>query len=376
MMLPMQESGRILFDSLCQWGQCFGLNNNCVTPTDAIVTNLRDDEKKGSRHQRRQSRTESSTSLHSQATKKRSGNKERSSRQQPSSKNMKSQAAIGHAQDVASAKTTANQIRLTCARTRTCKKEDIFRTKENTASYHNRRCQRTPAKRNQNVIRNNDNRKNDNNRNSREEANYESCSATSLGGVAHYALCFATPIRGSSAEEMREGTASIPLTTSETFEDESTLNTCEETISSTLYFDAKIAHMQETRPPMPLFNKYKVNTDASLNELQRIVSSDSHRSFEAFNSDKDNEKHYQEILKMVASNIPTRPGIVNPPRKQQPMAMQKMNHKIITKLDYSMADTHKHHVSTPMTLATSSSSYSCHSDQSLSCMSTSIMAEI
>jgi hypothetical protein len=80
------------------------------------------------------------------------------------------------------------------------------------------------------------------------------------------ALCFATPIH--DEEEPNE----ILKTES----DCNTLNTAEDTITSTLFFERKYAHIVEHRPPMPLFSDFKVEDDH--NELRRIVASDSHNS--------------------------------------------------------------------------------------------------
>jgi hypothetical protein len=81
------------------------------------------------------------------------------------------------------------------------------------------------------------------------------------------ALCFATPVH-------EEGEANEILKTES---DCATLNTCEDTVTSTLFFERKYAHIVEHRPPMPLFNQFKVSTHES-NELRNIVASDSHNS--------------------------------------------------------------------------------------------------
>jgi len=81
----------------------------------------------------------------------------------------------------------------------------------------------------------------------------------STKGVAN-ALCFATPIRDGDEEV-------------EDCSDTNTLNTCEDTITSTLYFDNKYSHIEQKRPPMPLFQSFRVEED-----LRRIVATDSHNS--------------------------------------------------------------------------------------------------
>ena len=78
--------------------------------------------------------------------------------------------------------------------------------------------------------------------------------------VVANALCFATPIR-EAEEEVEDCSDTI------------TLNTCEDTITSTLYLDNKYSHIQEKRPPMPLFQSFRVEED-----LRRIVATDSHNS--------------------------------------------------------------------------------------------------
>ena len=87
-------------------------------------------------------------------------------------------------------------------------------------------------------------------------------------GVAN-ALCFATPIRDEDDDDDEDD---APLNEPD---DDSTLNTCEDTITSTLYFDAKYSHLVENRPPMPLFHHFKVNEE---DQIRRIVATDSHNS--------------------------------------------------------------------------------------------------
>lgn len=86
-------------------------------------------------------------------------------------------------------------------------------------------------------------------------------------GVAN-ALCFATPVRDEDDDD------AVPLNEPD---DDSTLNTCEDTITSTLYFDAKLATMVESSPPMPLYQQYVVD-DGRSDSIKRIVESNSHRS--------------------------------------------------------------------------------------------------
>ncbi|KAL3908796.1 MAG: hypothetical protein SGILL_008345, partial [Bacillariaceae sp.] len=85
------------------------------------------------------------------------------------------------------------------------------------------------------------------------------------------ALCFATPVRGTEEELDETDMKSVDNS------DTATLNTNgEDTITSTLYFDSKYAHIQETRPPMPLFNQFKIGQ--AKDEIRTIMATDSHSS--------------------------------------------------------------------------------------------------
>lgn len=84
------------------------------------------------------------------------------------------------------------------------------------------------------------------------------------------AMCFATPIRGTEEEQEESDLRSVDNS------DANTLNTCEDTITSTVYYDNKLAHMTETRPPMPLFSQFKIGS--SKDEIRNIMASDSHSS--------------------------------------------------------------------------------------------------
>ena len=83
------------------------------------------------------------------------------------------------------------------------------------------------------------------------------------------ALCFATPIRGT--EEEQEDLKSLDCS------DTATLNTNgDDTITSTLYFDSKYAHIQESTPPMPLYSQFKIGQ--ARDEIRTIMATDSHSS--------------------------------------------------------------------------------------------------
>lgn len=90
------------------------------------------------------------------------------------------------------------------------------------------------------------------------------------------ALCFATPIRGTEEEQEEQDMKSVDCS------DTATLNTNgEDTITSTLYFDSKYAHIQESTPPMKLFNEFKLGQDKD--EIRTIMATDSHSSVRMMN---------------------------------------------------------------------------------------------
>jgi len=80
------------------------------------------------------------------------------------------------------------------------------------------------------------------------------------------ALCFATPIRDKDEDDE-------PVRSSDTSAG-GTLNTCEDTITSTIYWEQQYNHIIVNRPAVPLFNEFRVRDD----ELRQIVASDSHNS--------------------------------------------------------------------------------------------------
>jgi len=84
-------------------------------------------------------------------------------------------------------------------------------------------------------------------------------------------LCFATPIRGTEEEQDEQDLKSLDHS------DTATLNTNgDDTITSTLYFDSKYAHIQESTPPMPLFSQFKIGQ--AKDEIRTIMATDSHSS--------------------------------------------------------------------------------------------------
>jgi hypothetical protein len=80
-------------------------------------------------------------------------------------------------------------------------------------------------------------------------------------------LCFATPIRGDS--DMGDAASVVS--------DSNTLNTAEDTITSTLYYETtKLAGLKQKNPPMPLFNSHAVEAK---DDIHTIVVTRSHSSF-------------------------------------------------------------------------------------------------
>lgn len=75
--------------------------------------------------------------------------------------------------------------------------------------------------------------------------------------VVMRSLCFATPIRDSDDEQ--DDAASV-------VSESNTLNTAEDTITSTVYYErTKLAGLEQKSPPMPLFHSQSVNDVAQLN---------------------------------------------------------------------------------------------------------------
>lgn len=116
------------------------------------------------------------------------------------------------------------------------------------------------------------------------------------------ALCFANPVHDCSGTTNR-GNDDI-LSQSNTY-DNNTVNTAEDTITSTICFENKYNHQQETRPPMPLFNRYKVEcNDWRDNVLLGIVSSGSHQSIHML---EEFQNHSEQNYPSLFSNVPVTP---------------------------------------------------------------------
>jgi len=90
-------------------------------------------------------------------------------------------------------------------------------------------------------------------------------------GVAK-ALCFANPVR--DPVDLYKEDSSVA----------NTLDTTDDTITSSMYFDAQYSHKMEKSPAMPLFTEYKVKSSQSeKNTLMEIISSGSHQSIHMLN---------------------------------------------------------------------------------------------
>lgn len=73
-------------------------------------------------------------------------------------------------------------------------------------------------------------------------------------------LCFATPIRGSHENDDNNSVVS----------DSNTLNTAEDTMTSTVYYEqVKLAGLQQKNPPMPLYGTHQIDDSQ---EIRQIVA--------------------------------------------------------------------------------------------------------
>jgi hypothetical protein len=96
-------------------------------------------------------------------------------------------------------------------------------------------------------------------------------------------LCFATPIHGDDSFNQMDCAASV-------VSDSNTLNTAEDTITSTLYYETtKLAGLKQKNPPMPLFNSHAVEAK---DDIHTIVATRSHSSFR-LSSSSNNDALYQ-----------------------------------------------------------------------------------
>jgi hypothetical protein len=163
------------------------------------------------------------------------------------------------AKALAQAKLAANPPRYRTKRKRSAQaREEIFRSKDDRNSGRN-------------GSRNGNGASSGNRHGQASSSNYTPQTDFSRLLNPSLALCFATPVRGTEEEPEETDMRSVDNS------DTATLNTNgEDTITSTLYFDSKYAHIQETRPPMPLFNQFKIGQ--SKDEIRTIMATDSHSS--------------------------------------------------------------------------------------------------
>lgn len=121
------------------------------------------------------------------------------------------------------------------------------------------------------------------------------------------ALCFATPVRDEDEED------DLPLNLEP--DDDSTLNTCEDTMTSTVYFESKYADVVEKRPPMPLFSHFKVSDEQD--HIRKIVATDSHNSLNMIRLFNENLTKSQEELPDSSSD--EEPALPPPPPAAAPV---------------------------------------------------------
>jgi len=105
------------------------------------------------------------------------------------------------------------------------------------------------------------------------------------------ALCFATPIRD-SADLCDAGSV---------VSDTNTLNTAEDTITSTLYYEkTKLAGLKQKNPPVPLFNCFAVEPK---DDIHHIVLTHSHSSVKLLDM-YGGARHQQPIMEVDDESTP------------------------------------------------------------------------
>jgi len=113
-------------------------------------------------------------------------------------------------------------------------------------------------------------------------------------GTVARALCFANPVFDSGNNN---GIAKV-----DTYGG-NTVNTAEDTLTSTVCFEAKHSHLVEKRPPMPLFNRYKVECDAIKDDtLIGIVKSGSHQSVHMLRAFQEHEQRNNGHITQILNN--------------------------------------------------------------------------
>jgi hypothetical protein len=147
--------------------------------------------------------------------------------------------------------------RTTAKRKRTASRDDIFRSKRDAPSS-NSQMGPPPASLNPFLSR----------------------FLTSSPPVCMASLCFATPVRGDSSMVEDDDDEVVDMQhrndAASVVSDSNTLNTAEDTITSTLYYETtKLAGFKPTNPPMALYNSHAVGTQ---DDIHQIVRSRSHQT--------------------------------------------------------------------------------------------------
>ena len=184
--------------------------------------------------------------------------------EQPVSKHHKRGVSMDQAQAIAKAKlVAATSSKKNYKRRRTSSRDDIFRSKQGPAANSNpfsRFLSNNPA-----IVN---------------------------------ALCFANPIRD-SADLCDAGSV---------VSDSNTLNTAEDTITSTLYYEkTKLAGLKQKNPPVPLFNCFAVEPK---DDIHQIVLTHSHSSVKLLDMYGGKKQSQQPIVEEVdiESTPPSTPG--------------------------------------------------------------------
>eukprot|EP00977_Amphora_coffeiformis_P001459 scaffold294_cov221-Amphora_coffeaeformis.AAC.15 len=131
--------------------------------------------------------------------------------------------------------------------------------------------------------------------------------------IAH-SLCFATPVRDPDEPDTEDYNSVVS--------ESHTLNTAEDTMTSTVYYEqVKLAGLKQRNPPMPLFSAYEIKNGE---DIRDVVESDTHSSVMmkewVMKNPQVLQVHQQERLTPPAS--PTRyehsehsDDVPSPPRK-------------------------------------------------------------
>jgi len=115
------------------------------------------------------------------------------------------------------------------------------------------------------------------------------------------ALCFANPVTDCNPKVNKD--LDVKIARTDTMDH--TVNTADHSMDSTLYFEQKYNQTQ-SRPPMPLFSRYKVGEEQGrANTLLSIVSSGSHRSIHMIqNYDDDDEDCVKDNSPVYVPRVP------------------------------------------------------------------------